>query len=80
MTAWIFCETEEECKWFIQTRLAEKGISIGDFVKAVMKTSIIGKELSTVAEQMGNVELLYKLSLIDGKILKYVTTSQSLYI
>ena len=80
MKAWISCETEDECKWFIQTRLAEKGISIGDFVKAVMKTSTIGKELSTVAEQMGNVELLYKLSLIDGKILKYVTTSQSLYV
>lgn len=80
MLEWLKCETEEECKWFIQTRLLEKGISIGDFVKAVMKTSVIAKELSSVAEKIGNVELLHKLSLIDGKILKYVTTSQSLYI
>jgi superfamily II RNA helicase len=77
---WIRCENEEECKWFVQTRLSEKGISIGDFVKAVMKISVIAKELSIVSEEMGNVELLYKLSMIDGKILKYVTTSQSLYI
>jgi hypothetical protein len=77
---WIACADEEQCKWFIQTRLSEKGISIGDFVKAVIKISTIAKELSTIAEQTGNVELLHKLTQIDGKILKYVTTSQSLYV
>jgi superfamily II RNA helicase len=77
---WIACTDEEQCKWFIQTRLSEKGISIGDFVKAVIKISTIAKELSTIAEQTGNMELLHKLTQIDGKILKYVTTSQSLYV
>ena len=77
---WISCDNEEQCKWFIQTRLSEKGISIGDFVKAVIKISTIAKELSTIAEQTGNMELLHKLTQIDGKILKYVTTSQSLYV
>jgi hypothetical protein len=77
---WISCNDEEQCKWFIQTRLSEKGISIGDFVKAVIKISTIAKELSTIAEQTGNMELLNKLVKIDGKILKYVTTSQSLYV
>lgn len=80
MMEWSKCENEEECKWFVQTRLFEKGISIGDFVKSVMKVSVISKELSNMAEKMGNVELLHKLSMIDGKILKYVTTSQSLYL
>jgi superfamily II RNA helicase len=77
---WISCNDEEQCKWFIQTRLSEKGISIGDFVKAVIKISTIAKELSTIAEQTGNMDLLNKLVKIDGKILKYVTTSQSLYV
>jgi len=77
---WIACNDEEHCKWFIQTRLSEKGISIGDFVKAVIKISTIAKELSTIAEQTGNMDLLHKLTQIDGKILKYVTTSQSLYV
>ena len=77
---WITCTDEEQCKWFIQTRLSEKGISIGDFVKAVIKISTIAKELSTIAEQTGNMDLLHKLTQIDGKILKYVTTSQSLYV
>lgn len=77
---WIACNDEEQCKWFIRSRLSEKGISIGDFVKAVMKISTIAKELSTIAEQTGNMDLLHKLTQIDGKILKYVTTSQSLYV
>jgi superfamily II RNA helicase len=77
---WIKTDSQEECKWFIQTRLKGKGISIGDFTKAVMKISTIAKEWSNVAEQFSQIELLHKLSKIDGKILKYVTTSQSLYV
>jgi hypothetical protein len=80
MMEWTNCEDQEGCKWFIQTRLFEKGISIGDFVKSVMKVSVCAKEWSSIAEQIGAIELLHKLSMIDGMILKYVTTSQSLYI
>jgi len=77
---WAKCENEEECKYFIQSRLQEKGISVGDFVKAILKISTITKELSSVAEEYGKIELLNKLSKIDGLILKYVTMSQSLYV
>jgi hypothetical protein len=77
---WINTDSQEECKWFIQTRLQDKGISIGDFTKAVLKISTIAKEWSNIAEQFSQIELLHKLSQIDGKILKYVTTSQSLYV
>lgn len=77
---WIKTETNDHCKWFIQTRLQDKGISIGDFTKAVMKISTIAKEWSNIAEQFSHIELLHKLAQIDGKILKYVTTSQSLYV
>jgi superfamily II RNA helicase len=77
---WIETHSQEDCKWFIQTRLQEKGISLGDFTKAVMKISTIAKEWSNVAEQRAQIELLHKLTQIDGKILKYVTTAQSLYV
>ena len=77
---WCFCSTEMECKGFIQNNLAEKGISVGDFCKAILKISTIGKELSVIAETMGEMECLFKLSQIDGYILKYITTAQSLYV
>jgi hypothetical protein len=77
---WAKCESEEECKYFIQVKLEEKKISVGDFVKAILKISTITKELSSVAEEYGKIELLNKLSKIDGLILKYVTMSQSLYV
>jgi superfamily II RNA helicase len=77
---WSECQTEEECKIFIQTDLAYKEISIGDFTKAILKIVTISKELMNVCELIGEVELLHKLSQIEGLVLKYVTTSQSLYV
>jgi superfamily II RNA helicase len=77
---WANCETAEECKYFIQTKLAEKSISIGDFVKALLKIATISRELSTICEEIGQIELLSKLNKVEGYLLKYVTTSQSLYV
>ena len=80
IVGWIDSSTEEECKHFIQTTIYEKGLSIGDFTKAILKVSTITKEWMNVAERMGNVEFLHKLSQIDKSILKYITTAQSLYV
>ena len=77
---WTKCVDEYMCKEFIQTCLADKGISIGDFTKAMLKISTMAKELAAVAEIAGEIECLHKLSLVDGLVLKYVTTAQSLYI
>ena len=75
---WCDCVSEEECKWFIQTKLVEKEISVGDFAKAMMKISTVAKELSTTFVE--NTELLFKFSQIDELVLKYIATSQSLYV
>ena len=80
MMKWCDCFDETECKYFIQTVLHEKNISIGDFVKAVMKISAIAKELANVGERLGKVDMIHKLNQIDTLILKYVTMNQSLYI
>jgi superfamily II RNA helicase len=77
---WCDCSNEQECKYFIQNDVAEKSISIGDFNKALLKIVTISRELSNVCEETGQIELLYKLTQIEGMILKYVTTNQSLYV
>jgi superfamily II RNA helicase len=77
---WCDCGSEEECKCFIQSVITEKEISVGDFTKAMMKIVTISKELMKVAEITGAIDLLYKLNQISGLVLKYVLTSQSLYV
>jgi len=77
---WCECASEEECKLFIQSRLAEKEIGIGDFTKAMMKISTISKEFQMAFPMEENVAFQYKLSQIDELILKYIATTQSLYV
>ena len=77
---WCECTTEQECKSFIQNDVYHKSISIGDFTKAMLKIVTISKEFMNVSEQLNLVELQHKLSQIEGLVLKYITTSQSLYV
>jgi hypothetical protein len=77
---WILANDEIVCKNIVQKVSLEKGISVGDFSKAILKISVISKELINVCEQEGFTELQYNLSQIDGLILKYICTNQSLYI
>ena len=77
---WCECQTEQECKYYIQNTLAEKGISVGDFSKAVLKIATIAKEVGALCETYGKTELQYKMSSIDPLILKYITVAQSLYV
>lgn len=77
---WAHLDTETECKRFIQSVVSEKGISIGDFTKSMLKIVTISKEWISVFEELGNVDIVYKLSKIEGMIMKYVTTAQSLYV
>jgi len=77
---WCDCNDETQCKYFIQNDVADKSISIGDFTKAMLKIVTITKEMMNVCEIIGKMDLMYTLSKIEGMILKYVTTSQSLYV
>lgn len=81
MLIWVDCHDEVSCKQFIQeTMIHGKQISIGDFVKAILKISAISKEWMTICEFEGKINLMHKLQQIDGMILKYVCTTQSLYV
>lgn len=77
---WCDCKSEQECKYFIQTAVSNKSISIGDFTKAMMKIVAIAKEWITVFESIHKIDSLHLLSQIDNMILKFVMTSQSLYV
>jgi superfamily II RNA helicase len=79
-SGWCYCEDEIDCKRFIQNDVAILGISVGDFTKALLKISTIARELSIVAELACETAFQHKLSQVDSKILKYVTTAQSLYV
>ena len=81
MPEWCGCETEEQSKYFLQTRITgEKGMSVGDFTKACLKISTISKELMAVCEPVGFIGLMNKLASVDDLILKYIATTQSLYV
>jgi superfamily II RNA helicase len=77
---WITCMTEQECKWYLQTRIHSMGISTGDFTKAILKIATIGREVAAMAERDGRLDLLSVLSRIDDAILKFIVVNQSLYV
>ena len=80
---WCDCNSEEECKRFINMNLSGKGISIGDFAKGMLKIATISRELSTLGNLSfckDKIEWLNKLSQIEPLILKYIITNQSLYV
>ena len=77
---WCDCSSEIECKSFIQNNIADKGISVGDFTKGMLKIATIAKEIGAICEEYNQIDLLYKLNQIDYMVLKYITTSQSLYV
>ena len=77
---WCDYENETDCKYFIQNKIAEKGISVGDFTKAMMKIATISNEIMSICEEHGKIELMHKLNKIEPMIMKYITTSQSLYV
>lgn len=77
---WCEASSEIECKAVIYDVKREKDIFLGEFVKAILKINNIAKEFEKVCEVMNNMTLLGKLKEIPRLTLKYVVTSQSLYV
>jgi superfamily II RNA helicase len=80
VTHWCDCKTAEDCKVLLRKLIDEKGIFLGEFVKALLKINNISGEMEKLAELTGNVALLSKLREISNITLKYVVTNQSLYV
>ena len=77
---WCNATTEEECKNIVQHVKLNKSISLGDFVKAILKINNIAGEIERVCEINNNIKLLEKVKKIPEITLKYVVSNQSLYI
>ena len=77
---WCSCIDIESCKTVLQKMGKEKGIFLGEFVKALLKINNISCELEKIAEMTGNIAFLSKLKEIPNMTLKYVVTNQSLYV
>jgi len=56
------------------------GCFIGEFVKALLKVNAIAQEFERVCDIDNNMVLLEKLRAIPKLTLKYIATSQSLYL
>jgi len=80
MGRWTEAETVEECKLILQLLEQEKGVFLGEFIKAILKINNVASELEKMAEHIGNISLLYKLKEIPVKTMKFVVTNQSLYV
>lgn len=77
---WCRCSDADDCRFVLQELMNSKGISIGDFTKALLKISTVVRELISVCDKIGKIELMNRLSQIDILILKHITTNQSLYL
>jgi superfamily II RNA helicase len=78
--AWAECESAPECKTVLQKLEKEKGVFLGEFVKAILKINNIASEMEKIAESIGNIALLSKLREIPALTQKFVATNQSLYV
>lgn len=78
--AWAECESAPECKVVLQKLEKEKGVFLGEFVKAILKINNIASEMEKIAESIGNIALLSKLREIPALTQKFVATNQSLYV
>ena len=70
----------ENIKEIIHKCEYEYEIFPGEFIKAILKINNMVNELKNVAEYIGNVELLHKLTQIPELTLKFIATNQSLYV
>lgn len=80
MIEWCNATTEIECKKIIQNLQINKEVFLGEFVKSLIKITNIIREIKQVAAISCNVELENKLEKCNEKILKYIITTQSLYV
>jgi len=77
---WCECENDVDCKLILQQISMEKDIFLGEFVKAILKINNITSEMEKIAELLGDMEFLSILKQVPKLTLKFVATTQSLYV
>lgn len=77
---WCNAKTNEECIRIIKTVNDNCYVSSGDFVKALLKIVKLSKEIMSACETTNNLVFAAICNEIPKLILKYIVTSQSLYV
>ena len=77
---WCECENDVDCKLILQQISMEKDIFLGEFIKAILKINNITAEMEKIAELLGDIEFLSILKQVPELTLKFVATTQSLYV
>ena len=77
---WCAAETNEQCREIINNAYGYANLSTGDFIKAIMKIVKLSKEIASGAEATGNLRLVAVCDEVPRLLLKYLVTSQSLYV
>ena len=77
---WCECENDIDCKLILQQISMEKDIFLGEFIKAILKINNITAEMEKIAELLGDIEFLSILKQVPELTLKFVATTQSLYV
>jgi hypothetical protein len=77
---WCDCESASDCKLVLQTLEQNKGVFLGEFVKALLKINNISSEMEKIAESRGDIAFLSTLKEIPCLTLKFVATNQSSYV
>lgn len=80
MESWCNATNETQCKVVLMTMEEDKEISTGEFSKALLKISTIAKEIYNACYEKDEYDLCKKLLEVDGKIMKFIVTNQSLYV
>jgi superfamily II RNA helicase len=76
---WCNADNESECLQ-ITNNLLNKGIFMGEFVKAILKINNVANECITACEYIGNIKLSEQLNKIPDVTLKFIILQQSLYL
>ena len=76
---WYMSNDQSECQRVLEN-INVKGISTGEFIKAILKICNTIRELQEASDMLGYKLLSEKLSQTPENLLKYIVTNQSLYI
>lgn len=76
---WCEATNEQECNVVLNS-VKEKGIFVGEFVKALLKINNIASEIEKVCNITNNIELLKNITDIPKLTMKYIVSTQSLYL
>jgi hypothetical protein len=77
---WCKSTNVVECRKVLDILEEDTDISVGEFVKVLIKINNIASEIERVAEFMGDMTLVGHMKEIPIMTLKYIVTNQSLYV